>query len=217
MTALGSRNGLQYRIGTADENVLHEVFDQRAYALDGIPVKPAPDRPLIIDAGAHIGAASVWLLREWPGATIIGVEPDRENRDLMLQNTIGMPIYTLRSAVMSQGVGYKLDDPGLGTWGYRTSPAPSEPTRSRTVPALFDVLPYHQPWLMKIDIEGGEAELFSANTEWIDRVPVIMIELHDWLIPGSGDTWRASMAGRSRREFGKPSSIVVSVREDWLA
>ena len=39
------------------------------------------------------------------------------------------------------------------------------------------------PFLVKIDIEGGEKELFEKNTDWVNRFPFIIIELHDWLYP----------------------------------
>ncbi|MFL6694040.1 MAG: FkbM family methyltransferase, partial [Ramlibacter sp.] len=40
----------------------------------------------------------------------------------------------------------------------------------------------------KIDIEGFEANLFSANCEWIDLFPLLIIELHDWLLPRQGNS-----------------------------
>jgi hypothetical protein len=36
---------------------------------------------------------------------------------------------------------------------------------------------------VKIDIEGFEEELFSKNTEWVDKFPLLVIELHDWMLP----------------------------------
>ena len=39
------------------------------------------------------------------------------------------------------------------------------------------------PFLMKIDIEGFEADLFAENIGWIDRFPIVLIELHDWMRP----------------------------------
>jgi hypothetical protein len=36
------------------------------------------------------------------------------------------------------------------------------------------------PLVIKIDIEGSEIELFRTNLEWIERTPLIVIELHDW-------------------------------------
>ena len=43
-----------------------------------------------------------------------------------------------------------------------------------------------EPFIVKIDIEGGEQDVFSGNTEWVARTPVLIIELHDWLIPKGG-------------------------------
>lgn len=39
------------------------------------------------------------------------------------------------------------------------------------------------PFLVKVDIEGAEGDLFSGNTEWVARTPLVIVELHDWLLP----------------------------------
>ena len=38
--------------------------------------------------------------------------------------------------------------------------------------------------MIKIDIEGHESDLFKKNTEWFDKFKVIIIEIHDWMLPG---------------------------------
>ena len=45
--------------------------------------------------------------------------------------------------------------------------------------------------LIKIDIEGTERVLFSDQhyLSWINRAHFIAIELHDWLVPGCGQTF----------------------------
>jgi FkbM family methyltransferase len=40
------------------------------------------------------------------------------------------------------------------------------------------------PFLIKIDIEGFEKNLFSKNFEWMKNFLIIIIEIHDWMIPG---------------------------------
>ncbi len=45
-----------------------------------------------------------------------------------------------------------------------------------------------EPFLIKIDIEGGESELFSQHTNWIDHFPLLVIELHDWMLPGTANS-----------------------------
>ena len=41
----------------------------------------------------------------------------------------------------------------------------------------------YEPFLIKIDIEGGEKHLFEKNLEWIDKFKIIIIEPHDWMYP----------------------------------
>ncbi len=44
------------------------------------------------------------------------------------------------------------------------------------------------PFLVKIDIEGFEADLFKENTEWVQKFPVLIVELHDWMLPRSANS-----------------------------
>ena len=52
--------------------------------------------------------------------------------------------------------------------------------------------------IVKVDIEGAETELFRSNTDWMDRIDLIAIELHDWLFPNSGTSqfFMKAVAGR---------------------
>jgi hypothetical protein len=44
------------------------------------------------------------------------------------------------------------------------------------------------PLILKIDIEGGEDALFNGNTDWLSKFPLVIIELHDWMLPFSGSS-----------------------------
>ena len=56
------------------------------------------------------------------------------------------------------------------------------------------------PLIVKIDIEGAQAQLFSANTEWVARTRLISLELDDWLMPWQG-TSRSFFSCISRYPF----------------
>ena len=45
-----------------------------------------------------------------------------------------------------------------------------------------------KPFLIKIDIEGFEKNLFEKNYQWIKFFDVIMIELHDWMLPNKNNS-----------------------------
>ena len=38
--------------------------------------------------------------------------------------------------------------------------------------------------VVKVDIEGFEKDLFAANTDWISSCRAIIVETHDWMLPG---------------------------------
>jgi hypothetical protein len=42
------------------------------------------------------------------------------------------------------------------------------------------------PFLVKIDIEGAEADVFAKNTDWVSEARILVVELHDWLFPKQG-------------------------------
>ena len=55
------------------------------------------------------------------------------------------------------------------------------------------------PLICKIDIEGGEENLFSTSDAWIDQFP-LDIELHDWLLPGTSNS-KNFLSAISKRNF----------------
>ena len=55
-----------------------------------------------------------------------------------------------------------------------------------TVSEINDRHANSQILIVKIDIEGFESDLFSSNLDWIDETTAIVIEPHDWMIPGAG-------------------------------
>ena len=44
------------------------------------------------------------------------------------------------------------------------------------------------PFILKIDIEGSEEDVFSGDSSWLDQFPCVIIELHDWMLPFSGSS-----------------------------
>jgi hypothetical protein len=49
-----------------------------------------------------------------------------------------------------------------------------------------------------VDIEGFDDDLFSAvDLSWIDRTVCLLVEPHDWLLPGSSQSLQRAMALRN--------------------
>lgn len=152
--------------------------------------------PLIIDAGANIGAGTLYLADTWPQAQVVAIEPHSANLELLRNNTSGLSQVTCIHAALACHSGEMLlVDPGIGHWGLQAVPAnqilAGAIVRDRIPAVGMQDLMQQQPsdrttFLCKIDIEGGERDLFSDETSWIDRFMLLVIELHDGLMPRQG-------------------------------
>jgi len=139
-------------------------------------------RPLIVDLGAYIGLAAVFFRKCWPRAKIVAVEPDRENILMIRRNAPG--VQTLHAAVASEHGRANIVNSEDAGWALRTQVARDGAIEAVTVPEIIANNADCEPFICKIDIEGAESELFSKNTEWLSRFPVVIIELHDWRFAG---------------------------------
>jgi FkbM family methyltransferase len=163
--------------------VLREVFIDRQYA----PLQIFPDHSVntIVDLGANIGLSLCFWSQQYPSAHLFAVEPDRENAKICTLNCALWGItdrVLLIEACIGRESGHAWLDRGAEPWAYRLSHS-STPVSSQTeVLSMSDFLNRAQIEgridILKCDIEGGEAELMSTCQDWLDRVDVMIMELH---------------------------------------
>jgi FkbM family methyltransferase len=169
--------------------------------------------PLILDCGGNIGLAARYFAATWPQAKVLSLEPDPGNAKLAIRNTIGTGIQVLTCAIGSSDGRCAVIDPGHGHHNaYRVVALDSGDTDVISLPTLLDRpdLRHCQPFIVKIDIEGFEADLFAGNTGWIDRIPILIIELHDWMLPGTANSraFLTAIAGKNRDFLYRGENII---------
>jgi len=226
----GRERALRHRGTRADLGVIAQIFEAQDYALAPLQrgaelhalygrIAAAGRAPLILDLGANIGASVLWFTQTFPRAHLVALEPARDNFELLQQNCAGLDVDARCAAIGAADGETRLVDPGEGEWGYRTA-ATGEGERVEMVAASRLVAEERAagrvPFIAKIDIEGGEQALFSCDTDWVDRFPLLVIELHDWLLPraGSSRNFLACIAGRDR-DFVFRGENVFSIANDW--
>jgi FkbM family methyltransferase len=155
-------------------------------------------RPLILDLGANVGFASLYFRRSWPSATVVAVEPDAGNVEMVRKNAPNAEV--IHAAIASKPCKIKIANANAEAWAYRTEEAKDGDIDAVTIGGILDNKPDHQPFICKIDIEGAEKELFSQNVGWIRRFPIIAIELHDWFLHGqlTSKSFLVAIAGLDR-------------------
>lgn len=216
---------LEFRPNTSDEAVLDQIFSKKEYALDKLPcwdfiretyenILSRGQKPLIIDGGANIGAATIWFSAMFPEAVIVAVEPAAENVELLRRNIPPKCAFPVVAAIAGTQGQARVFNPRGHHWGYRTesiADGDGESVAMLTIADLFDqAREKHDavPFIVKLDIEGGETSVFAGECAWLDATPLLIIELHDWLIAGSGDSYRAAMKKRLRPEFRIGENLV---------
>lgn len=144
--------------------------------------------PLILDCGANIGLSALYFARLFPDAAVVAIEPDASNIALARLNCAGHSnVRFIEAGVANTGSAGVLSDPNLGNNAYRTSVDEQGKVKLVSIGSVLadEAASNRFPYIVKIDIEGFEENLFAANLEWVDRFPLLIIELHDWLFPNS--------------------------------
>lgn len=142
--------------------------------------------PIVVDAGANIGASTVFFAIEFPRCRVVAIEPEPNNCVLLRQNCEGLNYKLIEGGVAGEKGTAFLADPGRGDWGFMLSDQGDYPVKVHSMAQIIDeqIEQGGTPFIVKIDIEGGEADLFLAASSWLAGVPVLIIELHDWMLPG---------------------------------
>lgn len=159
-----------------------EIFTQNIYEID----LNSP-RPLIIDAGAHVGLATLFFKTRYPQSRIIAVEPHPENVQHLDHNIWFNKLndVTVVEAALSAHPGevnlysdtsddnwYSVAGFIDGAWDHSQASAPIR------VPAIpLDALISEPVDLLKMDIEGAEIDVLRASKK-LSLVKNLIIELH---------------------------------------
>lgn len=215
----GTERGFAYRSdSTGDKGVIDQIFVKDDYRISHWAQgrrlieyhrrHSAERQSLIIDAGANIGASTVLFACTYDNSLVFAVEPDAANFNLLSGNTAGLNCVVFHGAVGSEDGELLLLDPGRSDWGFMTTRTQTSPATSlgRVVSLSPHSILNHpgvgdsRPLIFKIDIEGGEEDLFAGDTDWMTSFPLLIIELHDWMLPFSGSS-RNFIRALARHDF----------------
>jgi FkbM family methyltransferase len=175
------------RGGNSDVATLRQIFIDGEYKID---CKKIRDRltsyyETILSNGQIplIGAASYYFSALFPKATVIAVEPEEANFQILQQNALAQQNIEAVEAAIGATAGFVNMKISKMSWGAQAERS-EQGCPIITVSEILEKNSRYKLFLAKIDIEGFEGDLFSENTEWLDDVDAIFIEPHDWMKPG---------------------------------
>ena len=181
VNAQGKSTPFAFRPGTSDEPVINSIFKFQEYLS---PIQNFQPK-LILDCGGNIGAAAVYFANVYTNAQIYSVEPEKNNFELLKYNSqFYKNIQPVNSALWDKETFIKVEDRGYGEWGFMTfETTEDDPAamKTTTISKLLKDSGLNEIDLLKVDIEGAEKEVFGAPDvdEWLSKVKILAIELHD--------------------------------------
>ena len=186
----GVAHPLHARFKTTDLSMIKQVLFEKEYDFN---MKPVP--AVIVDVGANIGAAAIYFANKFPGAKIFALEPEAANFRLLQQNVLAYSNITpIHAALWSKECTLEITNAFASEReaAYVTREAASgmadagsrQNVQTMHMAGILKQYDISYVDLLKIDIEGAEREVFENQPEWLSKVGVIAIELHDRIKPG---------------------------------
>ena len=179
-----------------DINTVYQVFGYAEYNLKPLRIwfkifkdykARKQNKKIIIDCGSNIGSSTRYFSEIFPDAMIYSIEPDKENFSILKKNILTKNIFMLNTAVASKKYDFtikKKKDPRAHEISInKKKEGSSIKKKAVTINEIIKKEKKIWPFLIKIDIEGFEKDLFQDNIEWMNKFKVIIIEIHDWMVP----------------------------------
>jgi FkbM family methyltransferase len=180
-------NGYDWQVylrDEADRSVFNEIFKLKEYRSAEIAIKNA--KYAIVDAGAHVGFFTMYCRSLNKKAKIYAVEPETNNLKLLKRHFDENKISGVK--VIAGALAFQTEERKLAlsadSHNHRLSPIGDNIDKQISVQA-FSLADFCQQnkikkiSLLKMDIEGGEHELFDGMSEAdLSVVNFIILEYH---------------------------------------
>lgn len=170
----------------SDKQIFQQIFlrEELNVIFSSIP-------SVIVDGGANIGMATLYLKMKYPDANIFAIEPDNSNFQLLKKNSKGLSaIKCYKNALWYQPAFLEIINKEAGNESFIVNEVKEnigiELLKGITLDEIIKENRLVTIDLLKLDIEGSETELFKSDCEsWLSKVKNLLVETHNWINPES--------------------------------
>jgi FkbM family methyltransferase len=168
--------------GASVAHLYDELFCDEVYESP----KPIPRSPRIVDAGGHLGLASLYFLFRYPGCKLTTFEPNPTLAALLRRNLAPWASQSelIEAALSIRGgsVDFHIteDNPLNVTGGIDNRELPDRRVSVLQVKSVDVRVVLNEPVdLMKLDVEGHEYELLRVELFNPHHIKNLIVEFHD--------------------------------------
>jgi FkbM family methyltransferase len=175
---------------SSDSDVFNQIIIEQEYEfVVELISKHDIEVKTIIDAGANVGYTAIYLSHFFKDMQLIALEPN-ENTFQRLQLNIDLNslshVTLHQKGLWNKDTFLKADNSfrDKQAWSFRLEETNDESEKLFEVTSMNSLKKTHgldSVDFLKIDVEGGEKEMFNSDADlsWLNNVKVIAIEIHD--------------------------------------
>lgn len=159
---------------------VREIFVEDEYDILDTLLKDI-EAPFVLDLGANIGGFALRAFRRWPKATVISVEAAPDTFEILERNrrlNENLDWRVVQAGIWKSDCELVLDRRNISI-GHRVAEGQEgERIRSLTLSSLLNDVGWQDIDLIKMDIEGAEAEVVPTVPDVLARTSILIIEVH---------------------------------------
>lgn len=145
------------------------------------------ESPLIIDAGANIGIATIFFKTLYPKAKVIAFEPDTAIYDILVKNVLAFKlsdVQCVNKGLWNKSGFVSFNHEGADSGRISGFSSVADNGSTIEVESLRQYLQVPVDFL-KVDIEGAEVEVLDNVKDLLGNVRTIFVEYHSFDCSGS--------------------------------
>jgi len=211
------------RSSTDDLYVAQEILSGSEYQSINSDLLSSCKSDLIVDVGAHIGSGTMMLRQMFPQHRIVAIEPEIRNFELLKINTSGMSGVTLFNRALVGTLKIK-DEFHLvdrrDASGFTVVSKPLDNPKAQSIQKVAGLLLEQiveqfectEIAFLKVDIEGGEKELFNDSGFDPKKIFAAFIETHERIVEDAEEAVRCFFE-KTHREIPCEGEKLLFVRK----
>jgi FkbM family methyltransferase len=177
----GTLSAFGYQLDVADHiSVVHQFLD--IFVNHEYRLPPLGPRPVVVDVGANVGVSVLYFCRHLDDPEIHAFEPDPSIYAKLKRNVEryapGMRVHLLNGAAHTSNMPLRFESEGADGGHVVAADAGAGTVEVQGIDLLEYLQQFQHVDLLKIDIEGAEAEVVPHCAPALARVDRVFIEYH---------------------------------------
>lgn len=202
------------RVKDADIGTFEKIFIDEEYNFTFEKMDPK----IIVDIGANIGASPIYFANRYLNSTVYALEPQKDNFNLLVEHTKNHNnIKNFNYGLWHENKLLAIENPKVESISFtlsdnNTTKTNLEQIQGKTLESFMEENQIDFIDILKIDIEGAEKDIFLKKPRWLNKIGLLIIELHDRKVKGCSRAFYSAINNYTEDEYFLGDNIFIKIK-----